>query len=177
MDVIADRTKSSLGVIGLLISAALVTFASVAEAWSEPAQPESDVIAMSRGSSELLHLPDNLTRVAVGDTRIANVIVLSPREILVNAFALGTTTLVVWDASDLPQTYTVEVSVDVTALNRQFRTLFPGEELQATAFGNIVVLTGTVSGAAVARPMVELARATGAIVIEHFTCIRPSVFC
>jgi pilus assembly protein CpaC len=177
MDVRADRTKSSLGLIGLLIAAVLATFASVAEAWSGPAQPEADVIALSRGSSELLHLPDNLTRVAVGDTRIANVIVVSPQEVLVNALALGTTTLIVWDARELPQAYTIEVSVDVEALNRHFRTIFPGEELEATAFGNIVVLTGTVSGAAIARPMVELARATGAIVIEHFTCIRPSVFC
>jgi pilus assembly protein CpaC len=136
-----------------------------------------DVITLPRGATELLQLPNDLTRVAVADTSIANVLVVSPREILVNAIAVGSTSLIVWDIDDTARTYTVEVTVDVGAIQRHFASIFPQEDIQVTAQGNVVVLSGTVSGGEVAQRMVEIARASGATVIRNFSCLRPSKSC
>lgn len=162
----------------MLIIALLLTAVAVSGADAQLVyRPGADVITLSRGSAELMHLPDDLTRVAVADSSIANVIVLSPREILVNARAIGSTTLIVWDANDAARMHTVDVTVDVTALQRQFAALFPEEVVQAMALGNVLVLTGTVSGGAVAQRIVELAHGTGATVITNLVCHRPSTSC
>jgi pilus assembly protein CpaC len=162
----------------MLISALLVTFSLMAGGAGEQSRRvDPEVISLPRGGSELLELPVGFTRVAVGDTTVANIVVVSPREILINGLAIGSTTLIVWDASDAPRTFNIEVSIDVAALERQFAIIFPGEGVEATAFGNMVVLSGTVSSGEVARRMAEIARATGATVIEHIACVRPSVSC
>jgi Flp pilus assembly secretin CpaC len=142
-----------------------------------PAQPEPELIALARGSSELLPMTNDVTRVAIGDSSIANVIVVSAREILINAAGLGSTNLIVWESTGGTRRFAIEVSVDAAALNRQFATLFPSEAIRATAHGNVVVLSGTVSGGEVARRMVEIARATGATVVQNYACLRPSTTC
>ena len=162
----------------MLIIALLVLAATLADFGDQPSHlAEAEVISVARGASKLLNLENSLTRVAISDTTIANVVVVSPRELLVNGLAFGNTTLIVWDANNTPLTYTIEVSVDVAALNRQFATLFPDEGIQATGHGNVVVLSGTVSSGGVAQRMVEIARGTGATVIENFACLRPSASC
>jgi pilus assembly protein CpaC len=138
---------------------------------------QTEVITLTRGTGEVLQLPADLSRVAIADPRIADAIVLSPREVLINAVAIGSTSLIVWDASDTARIYTIGVTFDIAGLQRQYAALFPDEELEVTASGNIVVLSGFVSGGEVARRMVAMARATGATVIENFACIRPSVVC
>ena len=57
------------------------------------------VISVSKGSSVLLVNPLAISRFSVGDPNIAEAIVLSPTEVLINGKGLGTTTLLVWDNS------------------------------------------------------------------------------
>ncbi|HUE95808.1 MAG TPA: pilus assembly protein N-terminal domain-containing protein, partial [Longimicrobiaceae bacterium] len=94
-------------------------------------------------------------------------VVVTPQEVLINARALGTTTLIVWDAAGLRRTYSVEVTANVAALDRSLQALFPGEPISASAVGDVVILSGNVSTTAVARRAVEIARATGVAVIDN----------
>lgn len=154
----------------------LVTLVASVGPVASASQP-ADVITLPRGSSEVLQLPANLERVAIGDPSVANAVVVTPREILVNGVAIGSTTLIVWNRDEVPRAYTIEVTADAGAIQRQFDSLFPGERIEVSAQGNVVVLSGFVSGGEVARRMVEIARASGATVIENFSCIRPSTVC
>ena len=174
---------SSLQVSGryhqaIRISALVLVFvlaADVGEAQSP--EPPSDVITLPRGSSELLNLADDVNRVAVADSSVAGVVALSPRELLIDGRSIGGTTLIVWDSDDRPRTYAIDVTFDVGALERLYATAFPDEAIEVRASGNIIVLSGTVSGGEVARRVVEIAKATDATVVEHLVCVRPSVSC
>ena len=176
---IRDRRRKRIWLHPVLLGVALLcSFAVVSNAQEEQSQQaQARVIALARGASELLRFSEPLSRVAVVDSSIANPVAISPSEILVNGRAIGRTTLMVWDAGGNAQAYTVEVTFDAAALNRVFATIFPGEAIEAIASGNMVVLKGTASGSAVAQRMVEIARGTGATIIEHFTCVRPSSSC
>src|SRR5690606_17581597 len=99
----------------------------------------SDAIVVARGASQLLEMPRPVTRVAVADSTIANVVVLSPRELLLNGVSIGTTTIIVWDAEQGARTHPVEVTIDAAALQRQFDSLFPNELIQVSAMGNLVI--------------------------------------
>ena len=169
------RRRQSVILAGLPLVSSVMLLAAPGVAQSQ--QVDTPVITIAQGASELLQLSEELSRVAVADSSIANPVLVSPSEILINGRGIGSTTLIVWNENDRARAYTVDVTFDVAALNRVFATVFPGEAIEATAHANMVILTGTVSGAAVASRMVEIARGTGATVIEHFTCIRPSISC
>ena len=125
------------------------------------------VVTVGRGTSALLPQPTPVRRVSIGDPEIADAVVVSPREILVNGRRLGSTTLFVWDANENRRIYNIEVTVDAAALQRQLRALFPREQIAVTASGNMVILSGQVSAAATAARALEIARGTGATVVDN----------
>jgi pilus assembly protein CpaC len=129
--------------------------------------PAGGVITVARGQSQLLVEPVAVARVSIGDPDIADAVVVSPREVLVNGRGLGTTTLIIWDQAGGRRTYQVEVTVDATALQRTLQALFPGEDIRVSVTGNLVILSGTVLTARTARQALELARATGATVVDN----------
>lgn len=131
------------------------------------AQVQNSVLSVPRGTSTLVTTATNIQRVSIGDPAIADAVTVSPREVLVNARALGSTTLIIWDANNVRQLYNVEVTADASALERQLRALFPDQPIQVTASGNIIILSGRVTDAGVARRALEIARGTGATVIEN----------
>jgi pilus assembly protein CpaC len=166
---------SPLGRVGgrvrLVCSLAMLGWLGLATAGQVAGQAlqAQDVVRVARGQSSLLLQPTPAVRVSIGDPRIADAVVISPREVLVNGIALGTTTLIIWDQAGARRVYTVEVSVDAAALERTIQSLFPGERIRVTASGNMVILSGAISDTRVARQVLELARATGADVVDNLT--------
>jgi pilus assembly protein CpaC len=128
----------------------------------------AEVITLAVGGAQVLPQATDVKRVAVTDPTIADVVVLSTREILVNAYKVGSTTLIIWDTGDVARTFTIDVTIDVGGIQRQFASLFPNEGVKVTAQGNIVILSGRVSSAGIAKRMVEIARGMGFTVIENF---------
>ena len=124
-------------------------------------------IRVERGKTAVLRLPYDAPRVALGDSTIADVNLLGPREFLINAFQVGITTLILWDPGNVPHLYNIEVVADATSLQNQLQALFPGVDLTVTTSGEAVILSGVVRDPIVARRAVDLATQTGARVINN----------
>jgi pilus assembly protein CpaC len=131
------------------------------------------IVTVPRGQSSLLVQPVPVARLSIGAPEIADAIVISPREVLINGRTLGTTTLIIWDQTGVRRTYTIEVTVDAPALQRTLQAIFPGQNIRVTATGNLVILTGTVTEARIGRQALELARATGATVVDNLMAPAP----
>ena len=86
--------------------------------------------------------PVPLSRFSVGDPAIAEAIVLSPTEVLINGKGLGTTTLLIWDNSGQVRVNSVEVTADAPGLQRFLKQLMPDEDIQVSASGNTVTVSG-----------------------------------
>jgi len=54
-------------------------------------------IKLVEGRGDLLQFHNDVTKVAIAEPKIADAIVISPREIMVNAKTPGGTTLMVWE--------------------------------------------------------------------------------
>lgn len=137
------------------------------------AQAAGRTIVLARGTSQVLPTPTAVQRIAVGSPEVADATAVSPREILLTGKSVGTTSLIVWDAAGGRRVYDVEVGVDAEALQRQVRSLFPGEPITVAGSGNTVILSGRVSSAAIGQRATELVRAAGATVIDNLGAPPP----
>src|SRR3954447_4755438 len=81
-------------------------------AWCGIALAQTE-IALVEGRGELLRFQNDITRVVISEPKVADAIVVSPREGMVNAKGPGRTTLVVWETGAEPARYEVLVSKDV----------------------------------------------------------------
>jgi pilus assembly protein CpaC len=158
--------------VALLLGAMLV-FAT--PAWGQVfiTQPEG-AVSLPRGTSAVLVSDVVFNRVSMADPEVAEAVVVSPTEVLINGMNLGTTTFVVWDTLGVRRIYGVEVTADAPALQRSLDTLYPDEDITVAARGNTLILSGRVSSAFVARRALELAEGTGAVVIDNLQTPAPS---
>ena len=126
------------------------------------------VITVQQGHAAMVTHTETLTRVAVANPKVAEAIVVSGREVLVNGVGPGTTTLVLWDRKGGSRLFEVRVMIDVRTLREQMRTLFPNDSIVVTPSGGTILLSGLVRDTSVSRRAFELARSSGALVQANF---------
>jgi len=124
-------------------------------------------IELSLGQSHLIRLQDGLSlkRVKVEDDKVVQVEVTSPREIVLHAKAVGTTSVMIWDKTG--QISVVDVSVvgvtvgmDATALQSKLQQMLPNEKgIKVGSAGGSLVLSGIVTDAVKVDKAMALAEA------------------
>ena len=149
-----------------LLGALLVLAPASATAQQVLTQPERTV-TVGRGTSALITMRAPAERVSLGDPEVADAVVISPREIVVNGLTVGTTSLFVWDQAQRVSLFTIEVTPDIAAMEREIRTLFPAADVRISATGESVVVSGTIRDATTARRILEIVQTTGATVINN----------
>jgi pilus assembly protein CpaC len=136
--------------------------------WAQRVVSQAErVISVSKGASALLINPVPLSRFSVGDPGVAEATVLSPTEVLINGKGLGTTTLLIWDNTGQVRVNSVEVTADAPGLQRFLKQLMPDEDIQVSASGNTVTVSGSVKDPNSVARAVDIAKASGATVIDN----------
>jgi pilus assembly protein CpaC len=127
------------------------------------------VVSVSKGASALLVNTTPIQRFSIGDPTVAEAVVVSPTEVLVNGKTLGTTSLFLWDNTGNIKLYSVEVTADAPGLQRYLASVLAGEKIDVIASGNVVTLSGQVRDASVANRAVEIAKGSGAIIVDNLS--------
>ena len=156
---------------GLALACGLLWLPATASAQRIVRDPEQ-VVSVSKGASVLMVNQAPIQRFSVGDPNVAQAVVVSPTEILVNGKTLGTTSLVLWDAGGTPKLYSVEVTADAPGLERYLQALMPAESIAVSASGNSVTLSGNVKDPNSVGRAIEVARSTGAVIVDNM--VAPS---
>jgi pilus assembly protein CpaC len=131
------------------------------------AQPESGAAPPSPAvqlhvlahQSVLLDAPFDIKRVSIARPETADVMVVSPRQMMVIGKIFGTTTLVYWSREEVANTVEVIVGINLDLVREDLRKIAPGETIEVSAAGDTLVLTGTVGDNVVQSRLVEGARA------------------
>ena len=108
-------------------------------------QEINQIVRLKVGRSKVLRTPFGLTRISVADPDIADLILISEREIYVNGLAPGVTNISMWGKSRFTSA-TVTVEADLTLLKEKLHQILPKEKIGAEAAGDSIVLSGEVSG-------------------------------
>jgi pilus assembly protein CpaC len=119
-------------------------------------QEIKQVLRLRVGHSKVLRTPFAITRISMADPEIADIILISEKEIYINALSPGVTNLSIWGKNRFT-TATVTVEADVTLLKEKLHQVLPKEKIGVEAAGDSVVLTGEVSGPVAQETAVSLA--------------------
>ena len=125
------------------------------------------VVTVATGASALLVYDAPVQRFSIGDPEVSDAVAVSPGELLVTGKKLGTTSLLVWQAGGRVAMYSIQVTADAPALERYLGALFPEDGIAVSASANTVTLTGRVRSRGVAQYALDIAKGTGAAVIDR----------
>jgi pilus assembly protein CpaC len=126
-----------------------------------PAESEApQTLHLLVGRSIVISSPGRIKRVSLADPSIAEAIVVSPTQVLVNGKAPGGVSLIIWDESDQSQAFEVSVDIDVMGLSQKIHEVFPSEDVHIDTSRDVVMLSGKISSAAVADKILEIVKST-----------------
>jgi len=127
-----------------------------------PDQPAElgQAISATLGKSVLLRLEDPIQRVSIGDPSIADVTLITARELYILGKALGGTNLILWSRSGRTTVIDIAVGMDTARLGNQLLKMLPNErDIRVEAAAGSIVLTGSVSSTVALEHALELANA------------------
>jgi pilus assembly protein CpaC len=130
------RARLSLSLFILLIA---VTVPGVVFADDTPS------VKLMVGRSAVVDVGTPIQRVSLTSADIADAMVTSSSQLLVNGKQPGTISMFVWERGGALRQYEIVVQRDLARLNDQIKRLFPGEPIDAQSNGRSIVLSGIVS--------------------------------
>ena len=112
------------------------------------------------GKSAVINLERPVARISLGSSAVADVILLSPKQLYVLGKTVGSTNLILWDKEGrTAAVIDVNVSRELGALNSEIQKLVPGGNMRVRSMGGSIVLDGRVPDALTARKASDLAEA------------------
>lgn len=144
--------------------AALALAVSASPVWAQSPR----LITLVNGRGELLQFERDIERLAISEPKIADAVLVSPREIMINGHAPGKASLVVWDGGSAPNRYNIDVLADNSESETSHRELQAGvpQGVMVSGSGDTVVLTGTVKNATEVKRIEGLAQARAKKVVN-----------
>ena len=121
------------------------------------------------GKSLLINTTERLKRVSVTDPTVADALVVTPTQVLVNGLSPGEVSLLIWDELERSRSFDLRVDVDITAASEEMHRLFPDERINVTPSRNAIVLSGHVTTEDVAKHAGSLASAYSKNVVNVLT--------
>ncbi len=137
------------------------------------AQGESRKISLVTGQGELVPFTEDISKVVVAEPKIADAIVVSPREVMITAKGAGRTTVIVWEEKLGAVRYDIQVLPDLTPVDDfkklvgdELKRTVPDEAVQFSGNEETIVLTGTVKHADAAKRAAAVAQSRAKNVIN-----------
>lgn len=128
--------------------------------------PPSVRVDILVGQSRLLEFEEEYERVSISGEKVAEVVPITTRQVMVNGLSFGQVNLVVWArnnamASPRMVVFDLNVQANLTLIDNQIKMLFPKENIQLSQANNSVVLSGTVTRPELAEQAQKIIEAAG----------------
>jgi pilus assembly protein CpaC len=115
-------------------------------------------ILLIEGTGELLQFERDIDKVAIAEPKIADAVVVSARDVMVNGKGPGQTTLVVWESGNTPTRYNIRVARDTTDADvmrshvaASLKAALPESAVEFNGDNESMVLTGRVASAELSK--------------------------
>lgn len=157
--------KSGLVLAGIL-------FVSLVSIESALAATISTVVTVNRSS--ILSLKKPVERVTLATQGIADIVVITPRQIQINGITIGKTTLIIWEeGNEKPVFYDVKVTGDLASIEEQIKELAPNDGITVQYANDTVILSGKAAKEQTRAKAERIAQAFSTKIINSIEVAEP----
>lgn len=111
------------------------------------------------GKSQILNFDTPVKRISIADPDLADIVILSSKQLMVNGKKTGSTSLIFWGDDKKPVFYNLVIRQDVDEFLKAVDYIAPNEDISIIFNDNGAVLSGNVSTTATRTKIKDLAKA------------------
>lgn len=111
------------------------------------------------GKTQLIKFDEPVKRISLTDPSLADLVLLSPKELLLNGKKTGRTSLLFWGSSEKPVFFNMVVQQDTDAVIQAIEQVAPNENIKYTFTDDGLILSGKISSTTVKNNIEEVVKA------------------
>lgn len=133
------------------------------------------------GKSQLIKFDEPIKRVSITNPDLADLVIVSPKEMLVNGKTGGETTLIIWGESDDPVMFNLMIQNDSINFLKEVKKVAPNDDIKINFINSgdqkamKVALSGRISSTITRDRLKELAKAYGYTLVDMTEALTPQV--
>jgi pilus assembly protein CpaC len=163
--------------VSLLLASLITIFAtSIAQAQENSYKAsfgqnkEAVAVNVLVGQSRVINFDRPVGRFSVSNPEIAEAILVTPDQVLVNGKAFGQVNFIAWEQTGAQYlTFDVYVRANLSLIDSQVRALFPKDDIRLSQANGSVVISGSVSNVATAAQVQSVIEAAGFKTVNMLT--------
>jgi pilus assembly protein CpaC len=119
--------------------------------------PEAQPLHILVGKSVIINMQNRVTRVLVSNPGIIDALATSPTQVVVDAKAAGTSSLILWEETGHTQMLDVMVDLDLSGLRSAIQEAYPHDTIQVQSDKGRIILSGSVKGQPASDDLMKMA--------------------
>lgn len=116
-----------------------------------PYKDNNEKLYAVMGKTQLIKFDEPVKRISITDPSYADLVLLSPKELLINGKKTGRTSLLFWGNSDKPVFFNLVIQQDTDALMQAIDQIAPDEDIKYSFTDDGIILSGHVSSTSVKK--------------------------
>lgn len=124
-----------------------------------PYKDNNEKLYAVAGKTQLIKFDEPVKRISITDPAMADLVLLSPRELLLNGKKAGRTSLLFWGESDKPVFFNLIVQQDTDAFIQAVDQIAPGENIKYSYTDDGVIMSGRISSTNVKKNINNIIKA------------------
>ncbi|MDD3435969.1 MAG: pilus assembly protein N-terminal domain-containing protein, partial [Candidatus Gastranaerophilales bacterium] len=111
------------------------------------------------GKTQMIKFDEPVKRISITDPSLADLVLLSPKELLLNGKKAGRTSLLFWGSADKPVFFNMVVQQDTDAVIQAIEQIAPNENIKYNFTDDGLILSGKVSSTNIKKNIEDVVKA------------------
>lgn len=127
---------------------------------------KNEVLQGTVGRSKFIRFDAPVKRISITNPDLADLVLLSPKEMLLNGKQAGSTSLIIWGDSEDPLFFELKVLNDTVSFMKEVEKISKGEKIDIAFNDSNAILKGKISSDSLKGKITNLAQAYGFEVVD-----------
>jgi pilus assembly protein CpaC len=127
----------------------------------------AEEMRLTVGKSIVMDYPSDIRQISTSDPTVVDAVAVSTREVLLNAKAAGSATVIIWSREGQRTIYSITVEQNLESLRRLLKDTFPTESIAVQSTKDSIALTGNVSTREMADRAVAMVTPFGRSIVNN----------
>lgn len=131
-----------------------------------PYKDNNEKLYSIMGKTQLIKFDEPVKRISITDPAMADLVLLSPKELLLNGKKAGRTSLLFWGNGDKPVFFNLVVQPDTDAVISAIEQIAPNENIKYSFTDDGLILSGHISSTTVKKNIEDVVKAYNVKLID-----------